>query len=92
MQQGTEGTERFCIKQLLKPIDNVGCHSVLCMEPLSGDQLQIVAISPAVVFLAAGKLRQAILLAASWHHVFVFSSYVYRFCVGKTGRGICVHW
>ena len=23
MQQGTEGTERFCIKQLLKPIDNV---------------------------------------------------------------------
>lgn len=28
MQQGTEGTERFCIKQLLKPVDNVshpGC-------------------------------------------------------------------
>lgn len=25
MQQGAEGTERFCIKQLLKPIDNVRC-------------------------------------------------------------------
>lgn len=29
MQQGTEGTERFCIKQLLKPIDNVGCHELM---------------------------------------------------------------
>ena len=27
MQQGAEGTERFCIKQLLKPVDNV---SLLC--------------------------------------------------------------
>ena len=31
MQQGAEGTERFCIKQLLKPIDNVShLASVWC--------------------------------------------------------------
>ena len=44
MQQGTEGTERFCIKQLLKPIDNVGCRGFCCMETLSEDLLQIVAM------------------------------------------------
>ena len=51
MQQGTEGTERFCIKQLLKPIDNVGCPGDLCMALLSGDLLHIVAISQAVVYM-----------------------------------------
>lgn len=75
MQQGTEGTERFCIKQLLKPIDNVGCHGVSCMEPLSRDLLQIMANNQAVVFLmllsyactATGIMNE------SWHHVFAYS-------------------
>lgn len=34
MQQGTEGTERFCIKQLLKPIDNVRHLDALSMANL----------------------------------------------------------
>ena len=35
MQQGTEGTERFCIKQLLKPVDNVSWLSADCSDVLA---------------------------------------------------------
>ena len=85
MQQGTEGTERFCIKQLLKPIDNVRCHGFLCLAPLSGDLSHNVAISRAVVYLMFVASRQAImpvlLLAAACQHGSLFSWQVYRFCV-----------
>ena len=32
MQQGAHGTQRFCIKQLLKPIDNVS-HQAFRQQP-----------------------------------------------------------
>ena len=78
MQQGTEGTERFCIKQLLKPIDNVGCRGVSCMAPLFRDLLQILAFNQAVVLLmllvSSSYACTAIgIMNESWHHGFAYS-------------------
>ena len=38
MQQGAEGTERFCIKQLLKPVDNVSLLFVFLNNSLASNE------------------------------------------------------
>lgn len=85
MQQGTEGTERFCIKQLLKPIDNVGCHGVFsCMPAVSTELLRIVANDQTVVnLLLLASHVKPLCLYCCWQHVLCSHGYVYHFCVSK---------